>query len=140
MILPDYDSPRDEIYAHVNLFENAPHDRVVIVLVPTTKSWEVPLLLRFGGFGDAPTPAEQSALFKRWFDQYGAEIVTLDSDTVEFTVADPPEEPAEAWELALEHYAVAPDLVWRGTESLPLLASSLEEAPTWVLWWAQDRR
>ena len=133
--LSDYDGPKDIFIAHVNLFENRPHKRVMMVLVPTTSPWEVASLLRLGGFNDSPLPEEHEGLHKLWFDEFGAEIVSASSDQIEMTVARPPTTDAAAIEIGIEHYLYAPDLVWEGTQDVAVLASSLVDNSSWYFWW-----
>jgi len=134
-VLPEYDGPKHNFISHVNLFENRPHRRVVMLLLPTTSPWEVVSLLQVGGFNDSPVPAEHEALHKLWFDRFGAEIVSVSADQIEMSVAMPPTTDADAIELGIEHYLYAPDLVWQGTQDVSLLASSLVDNTSWYFWW-----
>ena len=133
--LPEYDGPKHNFISHVNLFENRPHNRVVMLLVPTTSPWRVASLLQLGGFNNSPLPAEHEALHKLWFDRFGAEIVSASPDQIEMSVARPPTTDTEAIKLGVEHYLYAPDLVWQGTQEVSVLASSLVDNTSWYFWW-----
>jgi hypothetical protein len=133
--LPTYNGPKGEFIAHVNLFENRPHKRVFLALVPTTTSWEVPYLMNFGAFDDSPLPLEHAAIHQLLFKTYGAEIVSLGLDSLEFSVARPPEGRDESVEAATIHYLYAPDNVLEGTGDFAVLASGVDGAESWYFWW-----
>ena len=133
--LPKYRGPKGEFIAHVNLFENRPHKRVLLALLPTTTPWEVPFLMNFGAFNDSPLPLEHAAIHRLWFDTYGAEIVSLSLDSLEFSVTRPPEGRDASVDAATIHYLYAPDNVWEGTRNFALLAAGVDGARSWYFWW-----
>jgi hypothetical protein len=47
----------------------------------------------------------------------------------------PPQTEDEAAAVAAEHFAVCPDLVWQGTETIEDYASLLRGQVTWSFWW-----
>lgn len=115
--------------------EEAAED-VAIVLIPCAHGWEVPAHVQFGGFNDCPFPAEHAAILRRWHTQYGAEIVTMASDTIEMRVARPPKTREGALALAREQFLyTAGDLVLQGTGTLDALGACLEGAGIWFFWW-----
>ncbi len=141
---PDYYTPlRSEdveigevpdIYTVVCDFESGePMVEVVLALLPTRHSWEVPAWLGFGGWNDCPDPVEHIAILKRWYDLYGALVTTLSRDTLEMTVKKPPK--LLPLELATEHFIYCPDLVLQDTGSLDALAAYLQNRHIWHFWW-----
>lgn len=108
-------------------------DEVVLALLPTRYCWEVPAWLGFGGWGDCPEPAEHVAVLRHWYELYGARIVTLSRDTMELTVADPPE--GDTLELAREHFVYCPDVVFQDTGSIDVLAEYLKRCRIWHFCW-----
>ena len=105
-----------------------------MLLVPVKKSYEVPSVLRFGGWNYCPFPEEQIAVLKYWNDKYGAEIVALDNDTIEMSVKIKPRNKDEAAALAKEHIYYCPDRL-QDYYSLNSLASTLLYSDYWYFWW-----
>lgn len=109
---------------------------VHIILIPTTRPWEVAAYMSFGGWNDCPNPEEHVAIHRSWHERFGAEIVTMAGDLIEMRVTRPPTDLATAEALAMEqfHYT-AGDLVYQGTGTLLALASTLKGGATWFFWW-----
>ncbi|MGI8916692.1 MAG: NAD-dependent epimerase/dehydratase family protein, partial [Chloroflexota bacterium] len=55
---------------------------VYVALVPTRQSWQVPAYLKFGGWNEAPKPAEHVAVLKHWSQRHGTEVLAMKFDTV----------------------------------------------------------
>jgi len=108
---------------------------VTIALVPTTTSWHVPAILRFGGWNNCPSAEEHVCMMKRWNDHYGAEVVGITADVVEMYVTRPPVDRAGARELAWEQFVYCPDTIHQGAETLEALSASLLQATVWHFWW-----
>jgi hypothetical protein len=104
-------------------------------LVPTRASWQLPLLLRFGGWNDCPAPAEHASVLARWERMYGAEIVGMTRDTLELSVGNPPDQREAALDLALEQFAYCTDVVVQGTLTIERLAATLLDGRVWFFWW-----
>jgi hypothetical protein len=47
----------------------------------------------------------------------------------------PPQTEEEALALAAEHFAVCPDVVLQGTETIERYASLLQGQVAWAFWW-----
>jgi hypothetical protein len=118
-----------------DILSGRPLAHVAIALVPTTRAWEVPAWLGYGGWNDCPEPAVQVAVMKRWHERYGAEVVGMSEDVVEMRVARPPRTRAASMELAGEHYAYCYDIVLSGTGSIEGLASGVLGRGVWFFWW-----
>jgi hypothetical protein len=77
-----------------------PISPILIALIPTTQSWQVPAFLRFDTF-DA-SPAVHTAMARRWNERYGAEIIGVLPDLIEIWVTRPPTTREDALALAKE--------------------------------------
>ena len=75
-----------------------PLARVGMARVPTPSSWEVPAHLRFGNGNDCPEPAVHVAVWRRWQQTFGAEVVAVTADVIEARVGRPPTTRAAARE------------------------------------------
>jgi hypothetical protein len=84
---------------------------VIIGLLPTTDPTETAAYLRFGGWNDCPRPPVHMCLARRWRETYGAIQVSNTYETVEFQVAKPVADRAEALELAWLQYHFCTDSI-----------------------------
>ncbi|OAI56837.1 hypothetical protein AYO49_03540 [Verrucomicrobiaceae bacterium SCGC AG-212-N21] len=116
-------------------FKNKPLPEVFVAFIPTEDSTTIPLHLRFGDWNDCPSPHVHTAVARYWRDRYGAEIATLTSDVIEFTVERPPRSDADALELAWQHFFYCSDIVHQGVGSVATLARSLRKSTRWYFWW-----
>jgi hypothetical protein len=112
-----------------------PHPNVIIALVPTTFSWQVPAFLKFGNWNDCPAPEVQVCLMKYWQEKYGAEVVGITHDVVEMVVHRPPQDRQTAFQLAQEQYIYCYDIVDQGVQTLNNLAANLLDGKVWYFWW-----
>lgn len=120
---------------HCEILSGKPHAKVFIAKLPTTKSHEIPVLLKCGGWNDCPLAQEHSAVMKYWHEKYGAEIFSVTGEIIECSVARPPATREEATKLAYEQFLYCPDVVTQGTESLLALAATLVNSKVWYFWW-----
>jgi hypothetical protein len=106
---------------------------VVLVLVACVP-WELPACIGVGGWNQAPTSAEQSAVLRHWSQRYGGELVAIgDSGYMEhrtLRTLTPPELKTLAWEMFL----FCEDVVLQGTYTVAALAKELASGH-WYLWW-----
>jgi hypothetical protein len=114
---------------------NRPKEEVFIGLVPVEHSWLVPAHVKPGGWNSCPEPAVHVALFRHWHERYGAEVTTIANDVIEFTVARPPTNHADARTLAIEQFLYCGDLVQQGTGTVGNLAALLIDNHHWYFWW-----
>ena len=105
------------------------------VLVVSAAAHRLPIYLRFGGFNECPTPAQQAVALRAWQDRFGARLVFVGEATLELLVARPPRDLESVRTLAWEHYLFCPDIVDQGTNSVAGLAHELAGSPTWFFWW-----
>jgi len=108
---------------------------VHIGLAPTVTPWHLPAYLRFGGWNDCPPPSAHVAMFKYWYEKYGAVPVNMTHDVVEMYVAKPIRSKEEAISVAEEHFWYCTDIVMQGTETIEALAATLLDANQWYFWW-----
>jgi hypothetical protein len=112
-----------------------PLDRIVVALIPNQTCWLMPAFLNFGGWNDCPDLMGHLIMMKRWYEQYGAEVVGITHDVVEMRVAKPPLDQTQAIALAKEQYLYCSDIVEQGTETLCRLAGLLVQGTAWYFWW-----
>jgi len=113
----------------------ATYEEIIIAKIPAENPWELAVWLPMGGFNDCPLPENQAAVFRYWFEKYGAIPSTVTHDIWEVVLTQPPAAEGEAEALAKEQYAFCPDLVDQGTETIRALASGLIGSYTWFFWW-----
>jgi hypothetical protein len=111
------------------------HPEVFIATLPTADSALIPLHLRFGDWNACPSPHVHTAMARYWKAKYGAEIATMAADVVEFTVANPPTDHAQATELAWQQFLYCEDIVSQGVGSVATLAEALKGSTRWYFWW-----
>lgn len=106
-----------------------------IAMVPTSEPWEVGCLLR-AQFGNSYIePHEHAAVWREWYERFGAVPVSITSATVEFVVEDPPTTREAALDLALEHFAYCQDDTEQGVGYIEALAATLLNGRIWHFWW-----
>lgn len=132
---PEDAGPGSDFSIPYDIISRKPHNTLLLALVPTSISWEVPAYLNFGGWNDCPDPESHVALMKRWHDAHGAEVVGIAGDVVEMQVARPPADRAAALALAREQFIYCTDIVHQGTGSLEALAAGLLRGKVWYFWW-----
>jgi len=127
--------PPLKLSVHLDVLSKRPKPKVVIGLVPTPRSWQVPAFARYGDWNDCPSPDVHVALHKKWHDEYGSEIACMSSDIIECTVRNPPSSRQSALALAREQFVYCSDIVHQGVGSLEALAATLLNSKTWYFWW-----
>jgi hypothetical protein len=121
--------------APLEVLSQQPYKQVWIGLIPVRNCWEVAAFMRFGDWNEVPPPEVHVALHKQWHKQYGAELVRMTSDILEFQVGNPPKTAEEARLLAELQYDYCPDIVEQGLESIKTLAATLLNGERWYFWW-----
>lgn len=108
-----------------------------LLLLPVKYSWQVPAILRLGGWNGHPHPAAHVAMQKRWFDKYGAEIVSIGIDTMYMDVKRPVRTKEEALALAAEHLAYCRDNIMQGMGDFTLSGAAIDliDSDCWAFWW-----
>ena len=111
---------------------------VILAKIPTDKPWELAAWLPMGGFNDCPSPAEQVAVLKYWYEKYAAIPAVVSYETWEFGIKQPIASKEEALALALEHLGFCYDRIMQygGYDyTVGKLASTLMNSKTWYFWW-----
>ncbi|MCI8422393.1 MAG: DUF4253 domain-containing protein [Lawsonibacter sp.] len=107
---------------------------VVLAEIPVKEPWEVFSYLPFGGWNECPSPKEQRAAAKYWFEQYGAVPAVMTRSTLEYRLPAPvPWE--QAMETALEQYFFCSDIVDQSFGMAGTLAGCLSRSTVWYFWW-----
>jgi hypothetical protein len=113
-----------------------PYPEVIFGLIPVEVPWLVPTHLRTAAWGDCPDAVVHTAIFRRWYERYGAVVSTIADGVVEIHVERPPATPAAAHELAVELFIYCPDIVCQGVRSIGNLAAAILNGRLWYFWWA----
>ncbi len=131
--------PLNSFSTHIDVIGSVikPKSRVLIGLIPTINSWEVPAYFGFGGWNTNPQPEVHISLLKYWKKLYDAEIVSLSHDTLELYVNRPPTDWNECLELSKMHFLYCDDRVAdKGAdETFQSLSSQLCNGKVWHFWW-----
>ncbi|CAG7659071.1 DUF4253 domain-containing protein [Paenibacillus allorhizosphaerae] len=115
--------------------ENVGNQNIIIAKIPTDKPWEVAAWIPMGGFNSCPLPEEQVAVFKYWYEKYGARPGLVTHDVWELLVEKPPKTQEESEFLAWEQFGFCGDIVWQGVGTVNSLAGSLINSTRWYFWW-----
>jgi hypothetical protein len=103
--------------------------------LPTSESWQAPAFMKWGGWNANPGADLHCAALRYWQQQYGAELVAMTKDELEFRVARPPCDRLAALRLARAHFLYCGDRISQGEGSLENLAAKLLNADAWYFWW-----
>ena len=112
-----------------------PRPHVFIARIPALNSWQIPAYLRYGNWNDCPDADVHVALARWWNKRFGAEIIAVTADTIEFDVANPPRDRETALALAREHYLYCADIVDQGCGTVSTLAATILNGRYWYFWW-----
>jgi hypothetical protein len=122
--------PRPDPAITMNITENKHVEKVHIATVPTADATEIPAYLHWGGWNACPKPHQHVAAARHWRTTYGAELVTMAADTVEFRVQRRPKTRDEALALAREHHDYNGEI-----QNLSDHAADLMASDWWFFWW-----
>ena len=109
--------------------------QVAIVEVPTPHHHEVPVYLDWGNWNEVPPSVELAAVTLYWQDKYGARLIAVGNDQLEFSVQRKPATFADACAVFHEHFLFGPDPVEFKAEALAQYSADLLLQDTWVFWW-----
>ena len=139
----DYDimgeySEAEPVNSFISLIDyntKRPYTTLIIAKIPTDKPWELAAWVPMGGFNDCPHPEEQVAVFKYWYEKYGAVLAVVSYEIWELYVENPVKTKDEAIPLALEQFGFCPDIVLQGVDKVNVLAGTLVNSSVWYFWW-----
>lgn len=100
-----------------------------------TEPWQLPAVVKFGGWNECPEAEVQCAFYRRWQTEFDAQVVGMSGDIVECVVGKPPVDRATALDLAWQQYWYCADIVDQGGGSISNLAATLLDSPYWFFWW-----
>lgn len=123
------------ISAHLEVLSRKPKKAAYLAKIPTPRNWEAPAYIGMGGWNACPDASVLTAFAKRWNERYGAEVVSITHDVMEFTVTKPPTTKETALELAKEQYVFCSDIVDQGVGDVSALAATLLNSNYWYFWW-----
>jgi hypothetical protein len=126
---------KGQISLHTDMLSRKIMKEVVLGLAITDQPWKLPAVLKFGDWNDCPAPEVHCAFFRKWQEQYGAQIVGVSGDVIECVVKNPPRDKAAALELAWQQYWYCTDIVDQGCGSVSNLAATLINSEYWFFWW-----
>jgi hypothetical protein len=78
------------------------------------------------------------AVFRYWFEKYGAVPALVTYDVWELALSNPPLTDEEAELLAKEHFAFCYDIIMQANEGFDTIrarASCLKGSRSWYFWW-----
>ena len=110
-------------------------DQVAIVRVPAASAEELPAYFEWGGWNAVPEPQIIVAVARHWRAAYGAELVAMGPDLLEFYVPRKPQDHSAAIALLKEQYVFSPDSFEFGQKYLEEAAAQLRSSNSWVFWW-----
>ncbi|MCA9006600.1 MAG: DUF4253 domain-containing protein [Planctomycetaceae bacterium] len=126
---------KGSLILHKNAVTGSFLPEVFIGLAEVETSWQLPAVLKFGGWNDCPEAEVQCAFHRKWQAEFGAEICSVGGGVIECTVNRPPQDQQSAMQLAWEQYWYCADIVDQGCETISNLGATLLKSPYWFFWW-----
>jgi hypothetical protein len=108
-------------------------DEVILILIPTSKTYEVPAYLKWSAYNLSPSVEFHVAALKHWHEWLGAELIGIGRDYLEAFVRNPPLTLPQAIEIAKEEYLYCPENI--GDSTLSRRAAELMARHWWFFWW-----
>jgi hypothetical protein len=132
-IHPQSDGPG--LSVALDILTNKPLPKVYVAVAPTNDWTEIPAYLQWGGWDACPSAEHHVAALRVWRDKFGAELVGINSNTMNLRVARKPKTREEALTLARDHYVYCPDIIDQGVGTYSALAAELMRNDWWYFWW-----
>jgi len=130
-----YYKPTNRFSSLIDYATGRLYETIIIARIPTDKPWELAAWIPMGGWNECPAPEVQVAVFKYWYEKYGAIPAVVHSDIWELYVEKPPRTKDAAAALAWEQYGFCSDIIWQGAQKINVLASTLLNSKIWYFWW-----
>lgn len=127
--------PHQVPFSLIDAATGRPKPEILIGLIPTARSWEIPAFHRFGAWNDCPSPEIHVAIAREWAERYGARLIVNTADVIEFEIDAPIASREEAMSVAELQFRYCSDIVHQGTQTIEVLAASLIGAKYWFFWW-----
>lgn len=109
---------------------------LIMAKVPVEYSYQLPIYIPMGGFNDCPSPVEQAAIFKYWYDLYGAEPYFVSYDVWELFLKTPITDMSTCIDIAKQQYMFCTDIIEQSMyPTIKGLASQLINSNIWYFWW-----
>jgi len=134
-VWPEHIQPVNRLMTAGDILTGKPLDEMVMVLLPTANPWEVNAYLQYGGWNECPMPEVHCAVAKRWWDECGAYIASVNDSVVEYRVLRPIRDREQALAVATEQFLYCTDIVSQGTGTVEALAKALLDSSVWYFWW-----
>ena len=132
---PDESVDKGAISLHRDAVSRIVKRRVFMGIARIEEPWQLPAVMRFGGWNSCPEPAVHCAFHRQWQAEYGARITGLANDTIECLVDTLPRDRDDALRLAWQQYWYCPDIVDQGCGTISRLAATLMNSQYWFFWW-----
>lgn len=112
-----------------------PRAKVNVLLTPARAGFEVPAFARWGKGNGCPSPEHHVARLRDWHARFGAELVSMNHDTLELRVARRPSGKDEALALARDHLSYCSDNKPEPPDTIETYAEILRGKAWWYFWW-----
>lgn len=134
-IWPEEIKPSTHFKTAIDMLTDEPLQQIVVALLPTSNAWEVNAYLQYGGWNECPMPEFHCAMAKRWWQECGAYIASVNGASIEYRVLRPIRDGDQALAIAKEQFIYCMDIVDQGTVTIEALAKALLDSTVWYFWW-----
>jgi hypothetical protein len=112
------------------------HGKAPLALAPAARGADVLAVMGWqGAINHNQWIAPLAAVVRSWEDRFGARVVRLGFNTLDLSVAAPPRTAKHAINVAAEHWAFCPDIIYQGTGTLADYAERIRGDTRWSFWW-----
>jgi len=138
-LMGEYAAGEKEDYLYLHMDGNRPCKEILIAKIPVLNPWELAAYVPMGGFDECPAPDVQTAVFKYWYERYGAVPCIVSGSAWEIKLRLPTKTRENAEILAKEHFAFCPSLVLdvkkKKYAKIKVLAGELVDSTAWGFQW-----
>lgn len=134
------ESGEEEVLTQIQSWWDFSNDKglthpMILAKIPVAKPSEVFAYLPFGGWNECPANEQIMAVSQLWFEKYGAQIVVINTDSLDYIVPHGVDA-SESRDLAIKQYAFAPDVIDSADNmTINSHAKSLQQSTVWFFWW-----